>query len=151
MGNRLGQQSNRNCCLSLVQSASEVQKSKVTTSQIIHNSSTIHPVAHCQETLAMCLVAGPILPFASTSPLSSLTLSPTTGVYRGRTIQIYADHRKHGSHVRPLFTSAQNSFQFFAHCRAVYTAIPLVPKATFTPVNQLNLCLPRTHVPFSSP
>ena len=39
-------------------------------------------------------------------------------------------------------TRALHSFLSFAHCRAASTIIPLLPKPTFTPSIQPNLCLP---------
>ena len=39
-------------------------------------------------------------------------------------------------------TRALHSFRAFAHCRAASTVIPQLPKATFTPSIQPNLCLP---------
>ena len=41
-------------------------------------------------------------------------------------------------------TRALHSFRSFAYCRADFTVIPLLPKATFTPTIQPNLGLPRT-------
>ena len=47
-------------------------------------------------------------------------------------------------------TRALHSFRSFAHWRAASTVIPLLPKATFTPSIQPNLCLPRTRPPLTS-
>ena len=43
-------------------------------------------------------------------------------------------------------TRALHSFRSFAHWRAASTVIPLLPKATFTPSIQPNLCLSRTRL-----
>ena len=49
-----------------------------------------------------------------------------------------------------ICTRALHSIRSFAHCRAASTVIPLLPKATFTPTIQPNLCLPRIRRPLTS-
>ena len=47
-------------------------------------------------------------------------------------------------------TGALHSFLSFTHCRATFTVVPLLPKATFASSIQPNLGLPRTLPPLTS-
>ena len=49
-----------------------------------------------------------------------------------------------------ICTRALHSFRSFAHWRAAFTVIPLLPKATFTPSIQLILGVPRTRPSLTS-
>ena len=49
-----------------------------------------------------------------------------------------------------ICTEALHSFLSFGHCRAAYTVILLLPKATFTPSIQPMFGLPRTRPPLTS-
>ena len=118
------------------------QRGVVMSSQITHTqSSTIQLLPHYFDTCAWIF---------SSCALFTVYPNGTTRAREGgpkeHRASKYGRMKLNQSHIN----RALHSFLSFAHCCAVSTVIPLLPKATFTPSSQPNLRLSRTLHPLTS-
>ena len=112
----------------------------VMSNQITHTqSSNIHLLAHI---LATCyLIFSSCEPFYSSQPHHVTASHPSPGDNHQSTggpserTQGQAKMAARNS-ISYTCTRALHSFLAFAHCRAASTIIPLLPKATFTPLSK---------------
>ena len=119
----------------------------VMSSQITHTQlSNIHSLAHILDICSLMFNSCVLFSLFQRHHVTASHPCPSDHHQRWE-----GSPKDHSSKQKWASTRTLHSLQFFTHCYAASTIIPLLPKAIFTPSIQPNMGLPCTCIRLTSP